>query len=1855
MALDPTGNKRAISPVSSGRSSPVPRALPRRNLEDGPKSDKNYRKYASGVERALAQFDTTQQEWADYISFLGRLLKALQGHPPEARTIPHSATVATRLAQCLNPGLPSGVHQKAIEVYAHIFATLGKDALAVDLQLYFSGLSSVLSFASLSVRPAFLSLVESYFLPLDPQAIRPALKAIILALLPGLEDDTSEDFDRILHLLNRFRKSTIGIHAGDQEKTLAENDSYFWQCLFLATITNPSRRQGALAFLSRSMPKLSSAPSSTKPEDGNPVTGLASEAQALVTPEPGLLVRCFAAGLADSQLLIQRGFLDLLVTHVPLGSPVLQNVVQTADLERLVIAAARVVNRRDMSLNRRLWAWFLGPEPKSSADDTGEVKSPTVDLSSHHAAYFSQYGSRPLATSILRMIKAGGTSPSDRARPFRICLSLMDRWEVGGLLVPEIFIPALDSVYRYSLQASRDQTEEVVRSASIFFDGVESGLIWSQLLELATTAFGSKTLTQEQRLQKLRLYHFIVSRFNVREEEMLMYHIPLSLLGLLALTCKKRRQQSRPDIDDSQLLSLAFQICEVLISLVPERALFGTEATNGSVNGQQQLILNESKVVEIADRVEVFYEYKQGSADVEHMPFNSRTIGQLILRVAAVEYLSSLDSLDQLDASTRLFMQVTHKVPVFRQTLEELSLLTSIVEHLQSGKVASFVVVSSVTTITAALHYSSSNTTGGNITDISSLAMTLVQSLWPYLSPTNPKYHVEAVRCLWTVQAISFPERYVESALTSLLEKSSGADAGRRFSTLWNHTIQERNGPNDRARGTIVRRVSGMPGMPVGSTTVVDHEAMLAQPLLSLLDSLADGDSELFVFIVSWLQELPSLGRVFSILTTRLCCMQCIQRAPILRLGTDFHSSLSLPQDDSRECLYYMQHIANILKYSSDHTWMTIAGDTATGFEKDSEGKPQQMILQNLLVEICMRVLDIPFFDSSRAAVVALHRVALSILQSVLRSPFAAPLKELELEVSLLERLQRSLDGMDSLLQSSLLETILAALKLQMSTNTTAQPVLPDSPSHLRKFSRDGRLGMPRLSVTSENNARAVGHKPPPQLVSCLKAGFSAKSSQLVLDSWVEFFVQVLPLFADSIFQSLIPLVENFCAQIANHFDLLKTTFENPTTQDSAPEPSLISLMNGLEHILAQGHERLVQEEAQSAQAKSPEQPQGFFGNMVSGVFAPEQQQVSRSTNANNRLTVLLCFQDTVRISFTLWSWGVQGTQDPTSVASFGYTSLRIRNRARRLLEHLFAAEALECLETMCVLWCRPPRSPFDTRSIISLLNVLNGSKPKNTIPAIFNALYSRTNPSALEPQRMSSLTSDLSDTEIMLFLLEYMRSLEDDTMDEIWVDCITFLKDVLANPMPHRQVLPALLEFTAILAEKVENTNYGVERKMRRELGDLFVRLLTATFTTRSMTFTQDSSQGPVAKSTPVSGGTSAQQLVRLTDVVALLSTIAPKMILVLGDSDRIAVAANSISTSVLGPALHSKSFPENMSSHMLSLFQQICLIPQAAKSWRKDASEAFNDSRFFSSQREHAKAYWLPILFQLNVSDKERMPELLSRLTAPTTAGIMFGVGATSARQEADRKTQLNLRRIATLALACPEDTFVSTIATIAEKVSELLTATAITSPSSATRAELFMLLRTLILKVSAIHLAPLWPIINAELGAALASALPDAEEPERYDVASLLQACKLLDILVTVAPDDFQLYEWLFVTDTIDAVYRPPDWTSAALVDEVAEGLGSLTAGVDETSALPTSQSSSGHISDGLRPPFLEAIISSLHVDVKSLKREELVRRVVKPFCGQLSILAFEATYSMNGPDLELCKRGLLNDLFDEGDQS
>jgi hypothetical protein len=429
-------------------------------------------------------------------------------------------------------------------------------------------------------------------------------------------------------------------------------------------------------------------------------------------------------------------------------------------------------------------------------------------------------------------------------------------------------------------------------------------------------------------------------------------------------------------------------------------------------------------------------------------------------------------------------------------------------------------------------------------------------------------------------------------------------------------------------------------------------------------------------------------------------------------------------------------------------------------------------------------------------------------------------------------------------------------------------------------------------------------------------------------------------------------------------------------------------------------------------------------------------------------------------------------------------------------------------------------------------------------------------------------------------------------------------------------------------------------------------MRLLTATFTTTSTAVsTAASHTGPQISSH--GEGTLAPTLKRRADdLVGTLSVVAPNLTKILVEGDRVVAAVNIISTNLITPAIRSKSYPDTMTPDLLAVLYQISRLPNTQKTWKKDVMDAFNDNRFFTIPPQLCESHWAPILRRWALHDKERMVDLLGRLAPPSTAGIVFGVGASSARLEADRKTQLTLRRMACLVLSLPEDQHSSQLRIIYEKLSELLQATPSSSPSSATRADVYLVLRSLLLKTSPIHMAFMWPTINAEVGAAISSIVrqDSAITGDLYTNFSLLQACKLLDTILCIAPDDFQLAEWLFVTDTIDAIYRPssPEYHPASLVDEVAEELG-MAANVPSIYGDVAAFGEKTKTKNRRQTLLGKGRIDPDEINMD--RRDELITKIIHPFCAQLSIWRFESVYNMGKVDLESCRKDCLHDVFDE----
>lgn len=263
-------------------------------------SDSRYKRYSTQIERCLATFSEVT-EWSDFIAFLSRLLKAIQSTSPPYSELPYKLVIAKRLAQGLNPALPNGVHQRSLDVYREIFKTIGLESLQRDLQVWSSGLFPFFQYASTSVKPAVLDLYETFYLPLG-EKLRPVGKALSLALLPGLEEETGDYFDRVMAIMDKVSES-----IGPQ---------FLFQCLFLILITNALARPAAVNYLAKRLPDQLRSVIEAQTDEKDSIEDNSSVLSAVIGLDGGLFIRGFSAALEDDNVLVERGILDILIASL---------------------------------------------------------------------------------------------------------------------------------------------------------------------------------------------------------------------------------------------------------------------------------------------------------------------------------------------------------------------------------------------------------------------------------------------------------------------------------------------------------------------------------------------------------------------------------------------------------------------------------------------------------------------------------------------------------------------------------------------------------------------------------------------------------------------------------------------------------------------------------------------------------------------------------------------------------------------------------------------------------------------------------------------------------------------------------------------------------------------------------------------------------------------------------------------------------------------------------------------------------------------------------------------------------------------------------------------------------------------------------------------------------------------------------------------------------------------------------------------------------------------------------------------------------------------------------------------------
>ncbi|XP_042561092.1 LOW QUALITY PROTEIN: protein dopey-1 [Clupea harengus] len=431
-------------------------------------SDSKYRNYVAAVDKALKNFEYSS-EWADLISALGKLNKVLQNNA-KYQVVPKKLTIGKRLAQCLHPALPSGVHRKALETYEVIFKIIGPKRLAKDLFLYSSGLFPLLSNAAMSVKPVLLGLYETYYLPLG-KTLKPGLQGLLTGVLPGLEEG-SEYYDRTNTLLEKVAS--------------AVEQAAFYSALWGSILTSPAVRLPGVSFVLLHLNRKLSM------EDQLYIMGSDIE----------LMVEAVSMSVQDSSVLVQRSTLDLILFCFPFH----MSQATRTDMIRILSAALHVVLRRDMSLNRRLYAWLLGFD--NNGVKIGPRSTRHSNPEDHATHYFNTYSKDMLVQAMVGILQGkarGGEEESvlmHDLKPFRILISLLDKPELGPAILEDVLIEVFRTLHtqcraELDLQTqstfSKDHTQlssklrenkktaELIKTANLLFNSFEPYYMWDYI------------------------------------------------------------------------------------------------------------------------------------------------------------------------------------------------------------------------------------------------------------------------------------------------------------------------------------------------------------------------------------------------------------------------------------------------------------------------------------------------------------------------------------------------------------------------------------------------------------------------------------------------------------------------------------------------------------------------------------------------------------------------------------------------------------------------------------------------------------------------------------------------------------------------------------------------------------------------------------------------------------------------------------------------------------------------------------------------------------------------------------------------------------------------------------------------------------------------------------------------------------------------------------------------------------------------------------------------------------------------------------------------------------------------------
>ncbi|KAJ3346582.1 hypothetical protein HDU83_002865 [Entophlyctis luteolus] len=674
--------------------------------------------------------------------------------------------------------------------------------------------------------------------------------------------------------------------------------------------------------------------------------------------------------------------------------------------------------------------------------------------------------------------------------------------------------------------------------------------------------------------------------------------------------------------------------------------------------------------------------------------------------------------------------------------------------------------------------------------------------------------------------------------------------------------------------------------------------------------------------------------------------------------------------------------------------------------------------------------------------------------------------------------------------------------------------------------------------------------------LSMVVSALSQTSNQNVLQNWIDFITLILPRIHAYFNSILHPIISVMCAEIQIrvkdielYIQQCKLSYQK---QESIgfPDSHIVALLDGLGAIMEYCLESttswstFVPEKSKSATNLWDYNLTGIVTSVFVESSPHDPSEFEPQNSREAILAILPSLLDVLVPVFCLVEKDPFAVNDAVNTAKS--VEVDIQAIASASLEFLCTAVQTSICKILQSVHLKHPTflvtgvvaewfvhaNGNNCNKVIQMMHLVEDCTPKSVLLTIVDGLKLR-----FKLATNAGASRDKTDSHFLHFMEKYILfCVHPEVMNDVWPALHSYVFFIAFEQL---KIADACLYFSLItvVIEKLILTKHFDDKRMRFHMDEIYQKLLDLTIISLSKPpEVQAMKVDPVASAaeSPRSVRNGMTRLMPLPkpsnlaiswDILLHMSkTVFPNIRRLLLDQEKsLAVLAN-ITYYVFAPNLKmSPNLSGAKLSASLEALHSISKLPFAVKTWKKEVWEAFIDPRFFDMNIDMFRM-WKTVMNNLANADKElRMADLAAKISVSTSANLFVS------REQEQVQRALFVRRISYLLWSGTTDQYLLQLPVIQEKLVEI-----VKGPAGALHLEAYLCLRILMCRMSAHHLANLWPIVLTELIQVFGVYLRGQEQSVE-ELQVFLACCKLLELLLLLGTEEFQWHQWIFVDET------------------------------------------------------------------------------------------------------------------------